>query len=303
MNTNIGRSLPIGFESLTEFFTEAGGYPPLGNEELGVTLVKWDLLQEENRNDPTSALRYLHWSLATSFLEWLNAIQWLAAGFVLQKTAYLPAQVLQSYYYSIFFSYGSFLALHGKGHYTVKVDIESSNEIESTRRELWFVEGPPPRIGLKAKRRGGEHQIRANWFYEVFRRWDRRELYPTVRLFEEDQSYHTGFRNMFTYSLFEMAEELHHKADHESITADILKGLWNSDSNLIEYFPEEYWALVHLKTSFEMHRDLVTGYEEGNPLTHVQQYLLSTLMERHEGTAFSDFIDHIIDPFLPYLQE
>jgi hypothetical protein len=210
--------------------------------------------------------------------------------------------MMQSYYYSIFFSYGSFLALHGKGHYTVRLERNGANEPKSVRRELWFEEGPPPFIGIKQMGGGGEHLVRANWYYQVFKSWDMRESYPAVELFEDDAKFHTGFRNMFTYQLSEMAEELHHDDTYEPIADEILLRLWNQDAELVDYFPEEFWPLAHFKATFDTHCKLVEEFSEGSPFTHVQEYLLDALISRHRQTGLADVFEEMTRPLQSKLQ-
>jgi len=269
----------------------------MGNEELDRALLRWDLLDEANRVKEKTAWNFLNWSLTASFLQLMNALEWFASGILLQRFSYLPAQTMQSYYYSIFFSYGSFLAIHGKGHYTVRLE-QVGGQPKQTRQELWLDEGPPPLIGIKDKGRGGEHEIRANWFYEVFKNWDLRESYPSVQLFENDTKYHTGFRNMFTYQLSEMAEELHNDDTRDPISNETLLRLWNHDAEVVDYFPEEFWPLTHLKPAFDTHCKLVYEYGEGQPFTHVQKYLLNSLVSRHSTTGLADLFAEIIKPLL-----
>lgn len=193
------RAKPFDFNILSSLFNEFDGYYDAVNQQLFETLVHWDLLDENNRKDKAIAYSFMKWSLTVSFLKLINSFQWFLAGVLLDRTDVFPAQVMQMYYYSIFFSSGSFLSSQGKGHYTIKTEVGPSGELKPTRREVWFESETPPFLCIKEQGRGGEHEIRANWFYEVFRNWESRNNYPAVLLFESDRRYHTGFRNMFTY--------------------------------------------------------------------------------------------------------
>jgi hypothetical protein len=265
MSLPTNREEPFASGTLTRLFIELSGYYDLGNEELAGILLRWNLLEERNRTDINLAYDFVKWSLTVSFLELVNSLQWFLAGVLLHRLARFPAQVMQLYYYSIFFSYGSFLAAHGKGYYTVKQELDGS---KSTRKEVWFFEEDKhPQIWIEDKGRGGEHEIRAKWFYKVFNNWDQRASHPAVIMFERDSLYHSGFRNMFTYSLFTMANELH---SDETLTLnlptnEILLSLWNRDEKLVDYFPEEFWVLEHIKVSVHLHSMLLEKYKHGTP--------------------------------------
>lgn len=302
MAPSAGRSKPISSPTLSELFPLVGGYYEMGNDELAGALLQWDLLEETSRRNEVTAWSYLKWSFTTSFLELLNALQWFASGILLERSSYFPAQTMQQYYYSIFFSYGSFLAIHGKGHYTVKIGLDDAKETTTTRQELWFDEGPPPFIETKQKGQGGEHEIRADWFYEVFRNWDHRESHPAVQLFEDDRRFHTGFRNMFTYSLAELAQELQHTATGEPASNEIMLRLWHHDPDLVEYFPEEFWVLSHFRAPFDLHCKLIEEFENGSPFTSVQEYMLTTLLSRHENDGLAGLLREILRPMLARLQ-
>jgi len=266
-------------------------------------LLDWNLLEDKNRTDDKIAWSFLKWSFTTSFLELLNSLQWFMSGIFLQRAAYLPAQFLQQYYYSIFFSYGSFLALHGKGHYTVAIEFKGNRDISSIRKELWFSEGPPPFIGIKSKGSGGEHEVRANWYYEVFKAWDQSDSYPAVLLFESDRAFHTGFRNMFTYALSGMAEELHHQDSRDPISNEIILDLWNGNDELVDYFPEVFWVLEHLRVPLEIHSRLIAEHKSCSPVTPKQKYLLETLINRHKDTGVSELIGNILQPLISIAQD
>lgn len=302
MDDYAARTKPISFATLSQFFRQVGGYYNMGNEELDRALLQWDLLDDANRRDEQIVWSFLKWSLTASFLQMMNALEWFAAGIVLKRSSYLPAQMMQSYYYSIYFSYGSFLALQGKGHYTVRLERNGAHEPKPARRELWFEEDPALVIGIKQMGGGGEHVARANWYYHVFKSWDMRESHPAIQLFEDDAMFHTGFRNMFTYQLSEMADELHHDDTDDPITDEILLRLWNQDSELVGYFPEEFWPLAHFKAAFVTHCKLVNEFSEGNPFTHVQEYLLCALISRHRQSGLADVFAEITKPLQARVQ-
>jgi len=303
MSAPTARTKPISFAELSDFFRQVGGYYEMGNEGLDRALLQWKLLDEASRQDEKTARSFLKWSLTASFLQLMNALEWFASGVLLRRSSYLPAQTMQSYYYSIFFSYGSFLAIHGKGHYTVGIERDKANEPKAIRRELWLDEGPPPLICLKEKGPGGEHEVRANWFYQVFRSWDMRASYPAVQLFENDAKFHTGFRNMFTYQLSEMAEELHHDDTYDPISDEILLRLWNHDAEMVDYFPEEFWPLAHFKAAFDTHCKLVDELGGATPFTRVQEYLLRALISRHLATGLAEVFTEITKPLLARVRD
>lgn len=295
------RASPITSTSLSEIFRRAGGYLPMGNQELAGSLLRWKLLDPSNRANPEISVRFLRWSLTASFLQLLNSMQWLMSGIVLQRSLTFPAQTLQQYYYSIFFSCRSFLAAHGKGHYTLDITDDASGQMHNIRRELWFNQGPPPSLQIKEKGSGGEHEVTADWFYEVFGRWDQRDRHPSVRLFEEDRKFHTSFRNMFTYSLADMAEELHHDAEESPIPDEVLLRLWERDPKLIDYFPEVFWDLTHIQVPLGAHCRLLDDFGEANPYTYAQEYSLRSLMSRHERTGLANLLNTFLRPLLARL--
>lgn len=292
------RSVPLAYSTLSEFFETAGGYYEMGNEELAGTLLRWDLLEARNRTEAKTAWSFLRWSLTASFLQLMNAFQWFLSALLLERSSYLPAQTMQQHYYSIFFSFGSFLALHGKGHYTVKIEPQGSDDPRVFRREVWLDDGPPPLVDLKEKGRGGEHEVRANWFYEVFKAWEQKDDYPGVLMFEQDRKFHTGFRNMFTYALSEMAEELHHDAHEDAVSNEVVLRLWSRESEVIELYPDEFWVLEHLRAPLELHAKLIDDFGDGSPFTSVQEYIVSSLLSRHENDGVADLIDEILKPII-----
>ena len=296
----INRSRPFASDKLHWFFNELSGYYDWGNQELEGSLLRWNLLEEKNRTDEKLAYSFLKLSFTVSYLELINALQWFSAGLLLKRKAYLPAQTLQMYYYSIFFSCGSFLAAHAKGYYTVKEELHNNLETTTVRKVVWFEDQEPPYLCLADKGRGGEHKLRANWFYEVLKSWDKKEYHQPVLLFENTRDFHTDWRNITTYGLSTMAEELHHNADHHAKIPDIasLIKLWNRDEMLINYFPEEYWVFEHLKIPLGLHARLLQNYKGETPFTQAQTYVTETLLFRHNKTGMKSLLIEILEPIL-----
>jgi hypothetical protein len=242
----------------------------------------------------------LKWSFTVSYLELSNALEWFLAGILLHSKAYLPAQIMQMYYYSIFFSCGSFLAAHGKGHYTVKEELREHFETTTQRKVVWFENQEPPYLCLTDKGRGDEHEFRAKWFYKILKFWNKKDDHQPALMFENDRDYHTGFRNLFTYSLYTMAEELHHEADHHAKvpTVEMLMKLWSRDEILIDYFPEEFWVFEHLKVPLGLHIRLLENYRGETPYTQAQTYITQTLLSHHNKTGIRLLLIEILKPIL-----
>lgn len=122
--SNDGRETTFSFKYLLSDFNKIGGYYNLYNNDLAIYLKELNLLgedpEEANKVDDQEKIHiYKKWSFTVSFLQMLNAWQWLFAGILLRRNSYLIAQSLQMYYYAIYFSYGSFLSAHFKGKYTL----------------------------------------------------------------------------------------------------------------------------------------------------------------------------------------
>src|SRR5690242_5878247 len=120
------RSHTFDFQSLLSTFNNENGYYDLSNSDIAYTLKNLNLLEEDNRKDENCIKIYKRWSFTASFLQMLNAWQWFFSGILLGRQANLPAQTMQMNYYSIFFSYGSFLSAQFKGHYTVETKIDNN---------------------------------------------------------------------------------------------------------------------------------------------------------------------------------
>lgn len=286
------RTTALSFKLLSESFNELEGYYNLANSDLGVALESWDLLEEEHRKNDAVITNYKRWSFTASFLQLINAWQWFFSGVLLGRQAYLPAQTMQMYYYSIFFSYGSFLSAHFKGHYTLKTEIEDM-KVRKTRKEVWLNQKNNGKsyIEIKDKGRGGEHEIRANWFYAVFRNWDFKSSHPDVFSFDSDTDFHSRFRNIFTYSLSDITEELYTTpAQRSAPPNEILISLWNREAEWVDYYPEEFWALEHIKVIVDLHTRLLEGYEEISPYKQQQIWLVENLCAHHANTGLIEVV-------------
>jgi len=298
------RNKPIASDKLYWLFNELEGYYVWGNRELAMELLKWNLVEEKNQKDEGLSYSFLKWSFTVSYLELINALQWFSAGILLHRKAYLPSQIMQMYYYSIFFSSGSFLAAHGKGHYKVKEEFENYPNTNPVRKEMWFENQEPPYLCLKDMGKGGEHKIRAHWFYETCKYWDKKDNHKPVLLFEDDRKYHTNSRNDSTYSLFEMAEELRYPAHYnpDGPTTDMLIELWKGNNELVDYFPDEFWVLEHLKVPLELHARLLKNYKGKTPFTQAQIYITEVLLFRHKITGLRPLLSEILKPFIEHMK-
>lgn len=195
------RTTSFCFESLSKSFNGLEGYWNLDNSDIGNALKSWDFLKEENRENEEIIASYQKWSFTASFLQLINAWQWFFSGLLIGRQADLPAQMMQMYYYSIFFSYGSFLSAQFKGHYTLKTEIKKTEiedtKVKKTRKEAWIGKDANGKSCIYTEDigRGGEHANRANWFYATFEGWDFKSSYPDVLSFKERASSHSHFRN------------------------------------------------------------------------------------------------------------
>ncbi|UKO99956.1 hypothetical protein [Nostoc sp. UHCC 0870] len=288
------RSTTFNFKTLSASFNKYKGYYNLDNLNLGNALETWNLLEETNREDINIIANYQKWSFTASFLQMLNAWQWFFSGILLGRQAYLPAQILQMYYYSIFFSYGAFLSANFKGNYSLKVEIGQDRKVKTkNRKEVWLSQetNNKSQIMIKDQGSGGEHEIRAKWFYEVFKNWDFKDDHPQVLSFIASRDFHSDSRNFYTYSLSDIAEELYEVPKMQSSPSnDILISLWNREIDWVEYFPEEFWALEHIKVAVDLHTRLLKGYDKESPYTQQQILLLENLCNHHIHTGLIEII-------------
>ena len=206
------------------------------------------------------------------------------------------------YYYSIFFSEKSFLAGHFKGAYTVAVAVEDA-QVSKTRMRVWLGKENGENSIVLAKIRGAEHRTTAKWFYEVFEQWDLRQRHPGVSPFVDDQDFHVSSRNMYTYSLGDIADELAY-SDPDNCPApptnEVLFSLWRRQ-DWDEYYPEEFWALEHLKVALDLHVQLLNRFTGVSPYTSYQANMVRNLYEHHRRTGLSGFLDDALGPILDHV--
>lgn len=293
------RTTTFPFDLISQKFNELEGYDNASNFDLGNALESWKLLEEERRQDDEVVANYLGWSFTASFLQLINAWQWFFSGVLLGRQAYLPAQTMQMYYYSIFFSYGSFLSAQFKGHYTLEKKVEDA-KTKKTRREVWLG-GNNGKICIetKEKGRGGEHEIRANWFYAVFKDWDTQSSYPEVSSFDSDAGFHSRFRNKYTYSLSDIAEELYTVPEWQPAPSnEILISLWNREIEWADYYPEEFWALQNIRVAADLHAKLLMEYEKSSPYKQHQILLVKNLCAHHTNTELIEVIREVMPTIL-----
>ena len=298
------RTTTFSFELLSQKFNELEGYYNISNFELGKALESWNLSDQEHRQNDEIIANYLKWSFTASFLQLINALQWFLSGILLGRQAFLPAQTMQMYYYSIFFSYGSFLSAQFKGHYTIKEEFQGTR-VQKTRREVWLEENNNEIcLEIKNKGKGGEHEIRANWFYEVFKDWDFKDSYPNVSCFDDDTGFHSRFRNKYTYALDNIAEELYTVPDGRSSPSnEILIALWNRDTECAESYPEEFWALENIKIVVDLHTKFLVKYDKSPPYKQAQNQLVKSLCTHHTNTELVEVLREIMPTILQYARD
>ena len=300
------RSKTYNTASLSALFSKLNGYYNLDNRALARLLLKWDLLEDNNRKDTQIVASYMKWSFTVSFLQLLNAWQWFLAGILLGRQTYMPAQIMQMYYYSIFFSYGSFLSAQFKGHYTLKVKVANDKSIKKTRKEVWVgQDNNKPCLCIKSKGRGGEHELRAKWFYEVFKNWDLSNEYPDVLAFQDNREFHVGLRNMYTYSLADIGEEFFYAGPDACPTPpsnETLLSLWRREKEWPNYFPEEFWALEHIKAAIGLHARLLENYDKESPYTTAQTLLVRSLYKYHKETGMAALLEEAMGPILAHIR-
>jgi hypothetical protein len=297
------RTNTFSFKSLSKSFNELEGYHNLSNLDLGNALESWNLLEEEHRQNDSVIANYQKWSFTASFLQLINAWQWFFSGVLLGRQAYLPAQTMQMYYYSIFFSYGSFLSAQFKGHYTLETKVEDM-KTRKIRKEVWLDKNNGKNcIEIKDKGRGGEHEIRANWFYAVFKNWDFKGSHPDVFSFDSDTDFHSRFRNMYTYSLSDIAEELYTIPKQRSAPPnEVLISLWKREVKWVECYPEEFWALEHIKVAVDIHTRLLKEHEKSSPYKQHQVWLVKNLCAHHTNTGLIEVIREAIPIILQSIE-
>jgi hypothetical protein len=170
--------------------------------------------------------------------------------------------------------------------------------LKSARREVWLVDDETDRnyIYIAKKKEQQEHEIRAKWYYGVFTGWEKKTdiSYPDVRSFKENDDYkkfHSDMRNMFTYSIEMMADELCSLDEYTALTNEGIICLWQRKScDLTNRYAEAFWALEHIKVVVDLHTKLLEGYNKDSPYTEVQEHLLKNLCEHHTRTSLVEVL-------------
>lgn len=280
-----------------ELFSKFGGYLDLNNDDLQYEMISWELANQENLGNHEIVFKYIPWCFSASFLQMINAWQWFFSGVLLSQQCYLPAQSLQCWYYATFFSSVSFLASQLRGIFTINIEYDFENDTSANtkrnRKAIW-IESPEKgewQIALNQPvQKGGQHETIANWFYDVFNKWDNKRKYPDVDAFVKDRKFHTNFRNLFTYSLGDIAEELFSPDDIHIVDNQIIKNLWERDVSEVEIHPETFWALEHLRVATDIHMNLVSATKVKNAIKFAQRRLINGFVEQHTKTGFIDVI-------------
>jgi len=176
--------------------------------------------------------------------------------------------------------------------------------LESARREVWLVDDKKDDnynynyiyVAKKKEKNGGEHEVRSRWYYNVFQdSWEKsiKISYPEVRNFKKNDynTLHSDRRNMFTYSIQMMADELCSLDQDSALKNDGIICLWQrKSSDLANICPEAFWALQHIKVVVDLHTKLLEGYKKKSPYTEVQEHLLRNLCEHHKRTGLVEVL-------------
>lgn len=182
--------------------------------------------------------------------------------------------------------------------------------IESARREIWLVEnktdGNYIYVADKERKKGGEHEVRAIWYYSVFKGWESNIniSYPDVRCFNENDNskkFHSDMRNRFTYSIQMMTDELcnYNLSEDRGLTNDGIICLWQRESvDLTTRCPEAFWALEHIKVVVDLHTKLLKEYKKDSPYTEEQENLLKNLCEHHKKTGLIEVLKVVMPTIL-----
>lgn len=285
----------IDYNDQATIFEKTCAYLDLNNDGLANMAVHWNLLDSKNLQDNSIISSYLPWSYTVSFLYMVNAWQWFFSGVLLSRQTYLPAQILQTWYYSKFFASLSFLASHFKGIYTVEIKERNDPNVighSRTRRAIWFENSDPKKNCLaldNIQPRGGQHEIIAYWFYEVFNNWDKKHEYPDVAAFINDRKFHTYFRNLYTYSLADIAEELFSSDNQLHLDNDLIIELWKRNVKAVEIFPDAFWTIEHLKLVTNLHVQFIATKDK--PLKNSQNLLLQGLYRLHKKTTLDNILN------------
>ncbi len=299
MSCEATRTTLISLANLSALFKVVGGYFSLSNRELRESLIDWDISRTGAQKDKETIVKFIKWSFSASFLQLVNAFQWFLAGLTLNTLGRFPAQYLQMYYYAIFFASGSFLSAYGKGMYTITQQPE-----KPSRQEVWVDWSD---FALCLKQVGGnEHLRRAKWFYEAFSQWENKGDYPSILLFQNAREFHTSWRNLLTYSLADMSEEIFSEpANWDFVPEEIILSIWHGEpvGEEAEALPEIIWPLSHMKAAFDLHASLATRNKGARLSVDYQLRVLHLLCEYHKNTSFQFLLREMLSPLMAAFSE
>lgn len=279
-----------------QLFNACEGYWDINNDVISDLLVKMQLSEETNRKDFERVAHYVRLTYSASFLYMMNAWQWLFSSVYLSRTAFMPAQENQAEYYSIFFAKLSFLASQNRGVFTIVKEYgQDVLNTKKVRKAMWMNYDERVLEIDNPVKSGGQHETIARWFYDVFKEYDRFENYSDVGAFAwgTDQKWHTHFRNKYTYSLDSLCEELFCAFEPTAVSNDTLMRLWEDDYDLIQVFPELYWALGHLRLVTETHLELINNCSASASLKFSQLMLINGFRSHHAESELTDFFDRV----------
>jgi hypothetical protein len=182
-------------------------------------------------------------------------------------------------------------------------NIQNLEMLEPARRYVWLAgnqkTGNYIYVQARKEHKGGEHERRAEWYYQVFNSWENKIniFYPEVRYFKEnhDNKFHTDNRNRYTYSIQFMVDELYEEYEDSALTNKGIICLWQRKSDdltkdLSDMYSLEFWALQHIKVVVDLHTKLLEGYTKGSPYTQEQERLLTILCDHHRRTGLFEVL-------------
>ena len=276
---------------LLTLFDGLDGYYNYYNQQLQEVLEKLTLGDPSKLTDPKRAGTYAKWCFTSSYLLMLNAWQWFLSGHLLAKSSNFPGQVNQMYYYAIFFASRSFLAAQLKGRWTIQVQTAKDwTNAKRVRRDVWLTGALGTPVIEVAEPKGGEHEATSNWLCQVYSKWDARGDYPGVSLFKNDHKFHPKSREMFTYQLEYIAEELYSVNLARACANEDLIHLYHGGTELDDVFPEACWSLQYIKMATNLHSRLLDGCTVEEPMKFQQELLRDNLLSYHKETGLDGFI-------------
>jgi hypothetical protein len=295
----MGRDQAFLPDQLASFFSDANGYENLCNTGLADKLLRFNLSESDNYKNPAIISSFVRWSFSVSFLMMLNAWQWFLAGISLGRQSFVPTQIMHLYYYSIFSASRAFLAANLKGRYALKIEKNTANSKEiRERRNVWISLGGDQKPFVELENpSAGEHQFIATWFYTIFSTWANRNQYPDVNPLARNYRFHVDARNLFTYQIDYMADELYTgNPAPPAPSNEALLAIWQRDQTQTENFPEEFWALEHIRVITDLHLYLLETYKQEKPYTNAQSILLNSLQRHHAQTGLIDLLRIALGP-------